>query len=285
MSSAYTAESRIIQLFGLRRSGNHALLSWIISRLEGRILHLNEVTCARPYQCFARARAYGFSRYELYRRVLKVRGRGGINRYLPEHVLGRTIPFVSLKPDRLDPSVANRRKDALLLSYEDWELDHPKIPRILRPSERAREKGFLSFRVLLLRDPFNLFASLLQSGRMDDHNRRYYVRAWKQYAYEYLGDSDYLGGEVAVVNYNLWRDSAEYRAQLCQRLHLPVDDSAHASVATTGGGSSFDGLAADAALLQTDERWKHFATEQRYIDLFDEEVRELSRRAFGAPPL
>lgn len=217
--------------------------------------------------------------------MLKFRGRGGFNRYLPEHLLARTSPSESLKPDELEPSIATTRKDALVLSYEDWELDHPKMPRLLRPTERGTDHGVPSYRVFLLRDPFNLFASLLYSKRMNQQNSPYYVRTWKQYAREYLGRTSFLGSAAVGVSYNEWRDSEEYRLSLCRRLGLPEDPKSFTHVASTGGGSSFDGLAGDAGQLRTEERWKHFADDKFYLSLFDEELRGLSREAFGAAPV
>jgi len=211
----YAADKRIIQLFGLRRSGNHAVLSWIMSSLEGRVLHLNEVTCARPYQCFWRARAKGFSRWELHRKCCKVAGCAGVNRYLLAGVLGRGTGIHSVTNKDLDPGVARAEKDALILSYEDWELDHPKLPRLLRPTERGDARGSSTSRVLLLRDPYNLFASLLRSERMTETNSTYYVRAWKQYAREYLGETSYLGNQAVLVSYKEWRDSPEARVRIC----------------------------------------------------------------------
>lgn len=281
----YGSDGLILQLFGLRRSGNHALISWLVSKIEGRVLHLNEVTCARPYQCFWRARAKGFSRWELHRRSLKLRGKGGVNRHLPAHLLQR-LPagMQSLSIEELDSDVARRPKDALLLSYEDWELDHPKIPRLLRPTERGYERGAETCKVLLLRDPFNLFASLLHSQRMTQANSTFYVRAWKQYAREYLGETDYLGSEILTVNYQEWRDSGEERIRICRRLDIPEDSSAFTDVPATGGGSSFDGVAPDASTLRTGVRWKQYKDDSFYRSLFDEELRLLSFRIYGKAP-
>lgn len=280
----YAADKRIIQLFGLRRSGNHAVLSWIMSGLDGRVLHLNEITCARPYQCFWRARAKGFSRWELHRKSIKVVGRGGVNRHLPAHLFRRDCGEQSVAISDLDPDIANVPKDALLLSYEDWELDHPKVPRLLRPTERGAERGASAYRILLLRDPFNLFASLLHSERMTAENGGYYVRAWKQYAREYLGESHHLGGKLIRVRYDLWRDSGDERVRIRRELDLPEDDTVFAEVARTGGGSSFDGVAQDAREMRTGERWKRLADDGFYRGLFDEELRTLSARVFGPAP-
>lgn len=280
----YGAERLILQLFGLRRSGNHAVLDWISTRIDGRVLHLNEITCAHPYQCFRRARATGFSRFELYRKIFTFHGHGGLNRYLPEHVLGRRSTSESLSPEELSPEMAYVWKDALLLSYEDWQLDHPKMPRLMRPVDRGLERGTPAYRILLLRDPFNLFASLRKSGRMDQRNSEYYVRTWKQYAREFLGITSFLGDKLIPLSYADWRDSGRARVELCRLIGVPESADAHTQVARTGGGSSFDGLAQNAGVMNTSERWREFASDPDFVGLFDEEIRELSAQIFGAAP-
>lgn len=283
-SNQYASDNLIVQLFGLRRSGNHAFISWLISRIDGRVLHLNEVTCPRPYQCFWRARAKGFTRWELNRRILKLRGRGGVNRHLPAHLLKRPGGLQSLSIEELDPDVAVRPKEGLLLSYEDWELDHPKIPKLLRPTERGHARGAQTCRVLLLRDPFNLFASLLRSQRMTDANRSFYVRAWKQYAREFLGETHYLGKDILRVSYDEWRQSGDERIRICRSLGIPEDASEFTDVPATGGGSSFDGIATDARTLKTGERWKQYQHDSFFRSLFDGELRGLSAPIFGEAP-
>lgn len=280
----YAAERLILQLFGLRRSGNHAVLDWVTARIDGRVLHLNDITCAHPYQCFRRARATGFSRFELYRRMFTIRGSRGINRYLPEHLLGRRRSSESLSPEELNPDMAHVQKDALLLSYEDWQLDHPKMPRVMRPVDRGLERGTDAYRILLLRDPFNLFASLRRSNRMGQRNSDYYVRIWKQYAREFLGVTSFLGERLIPLSYTDWRDSGQARVELCRRLGIPEAEDAYTHVSQTGGGSSFDGLAENAASMNTGERWKEFVSDPGFVDLFDEELRELSAQIFGPAP-
>jgi hypothetical protein len=280
----YEKDGLVLQLFGLRRSGNHALLSWSVSTIKGRVLHLNDITCERPYQCFFRAHGYGFRRRELRRARLSSSPLAVADRYLPGALLGRRTEHQALSYKNLNPMAPRVPKDALLLSYEDWELDHPRIPGLLRPSERARAAGTPSFRLLLLRDPYNLFASLLHSGRMNRDNNDYYVRVWKQYAREYLRRTNLLGPDLVRVSYNEWRESENYRGELCRRLGIPDNRGVYRHVPHAGGGSSFDGEVDDATTLRTDERWRHFAGEERYRRLFDGEVRDLAAEIFGPAP-
>jgi hypothetical protein len=189
-----------------------------------------------------------------------------------------------LSVQELEPSVANLKKDALLLSYEDWQLDHPKMSKIMRPVERGTRRGVPSYRLLLLRDPFNLFASLLKSQRMNEQNRQYYVRTWKQYAREYLGFTSFLGEHLVRVPYDQWRDSGEFRMELSRRIGIREDGEAYNEVPATGGGSSFDGVTKNAQAMNTGQRWQEFSNDDTYRDLFDSELRELNERIFGPAP-
>lgn len=280
----YGAEDRILQVFGIRRSGNHAIISWLVQAIGARVLHLNEVTSPDPYRSFARAHAYGFSRYELYRRGLKLRGRGGINRHFVSHLFGRTVNEEKVSIGKLEPNMAVARKDALVLSYEDWDLEHPKLELLLEATGNRIQPGVDGRRLMILRDPYNLFASLMFSGRLVARNRDYYRRVWKQYAREYLGHTSHFGNAAVRISYNRWRASEEYRRDLCRTLGIPETAEVFESVPSTGGGSSFQGVAHTAAELQTEKRWEQLQDDPHYRALFDDELRELSERIFGEAP-
>lgn len=53
-----------ISCFGLRRSGNHAIINWIIRQSQGNFVHLNDVKLYHnkdPYQSFSKATVSGIN--------------------------------------------------------------------------------------------------------------------------------------------------------------------------------------------------------------------------------
>ncbi len=244
-----------IRLTGMSRSGNHAIINWIWRQAEGRKCLLN---CAE----------------------------------------GGTNPFASCRP--LDDGrpwrvnygdfdiAAERRgrfsaKDLLVHSYEDtflarvyngaFESQHDAL---VGPTRRRVD-------VLVLRDPFNLFASR-RALAASPVTPRAALRVWKQHAREFLGERGYLRHDRLTISYNRWVCDRAYRAGLAARLGLGFSDSGIDAVTACAGGSSFDGLAydGDAGRMRVFDRWRHFLDDAEYWALFDEATVALARRIFGA---
>ena len=119
-------------------------------------------------------------------------------------------------------------KNYLILGYEDMDLREVPVgfAELLRGGVGAsgRVKN-----ILIIRDPFNLFAS--RFGFLNNANRHRmetqgeYVRdLWKLYAREALGRTGYLGEGLLVVKFNLWFVDPDYRRQVAESLGLAFTD-------------------------------------------------------------
>ncbi|MFA6572376.1 MAG: hypothetical protein WCT77_14205, partial [Bacteroidota bacterium] len=99
-----------------------------------------------------------------------------------------------------------------LLSYEDIPLGQiAELPTIIAERELIPDAEI--HKVLLIRDPFNLFASRMK--HIDNLNRNGITRGitlmpwttvkelWKQYAREFLNNESLLQSKIGI-NYNLW---------------------------------------------------------------------------------
>lgn len=244
-----------VQALGMSRSGNHAVANWIFEQAPGPKLLLN---CAE----------------------------------------GKTDPFATCRPLSLDqpgwrrapepsPSAAPPERIAnralLFHGYEDSWFAHAFSREL-----EARHDAWLGpsrrrVRLLILRNPFNLFASRLKMGAaLSLHVSR---AMWKQHAREAAGDTRKLGDGVVVL-YDRWAAERSYRRDIAERLGLRFTDAGADRVAGTMGGSSFDGTAFDgcAARMATDRRWAAYVDDPRYRAIFDEEMISLSTRLFGPPP-
>lgn len=223
------------QHFGLRRSGNHAVIDWLLAHYSCDKYHYNNV-------------------------MLKPNGDCETTR---EH-----IDFIVGNSRDLSYKIA---------SFEDIPLGYAKDHLI--PAENQ---------ILILRDPFNTFASRLQKVRTasDEGNHKLanqvnknVITMWKQYAKEFITEDGILN--PVCINFNEWVVDKSYRMALSEKLGIPFTDSGYGSKRgwKYSGGSSFQGD------LQVLDRWRNFENDPEYLTFFDEELVEISRILFGEPPI
>jgi hypothetical protein len=246
---------RLLLLHGMKRSGNHAFMEWLKANAEILIFN-NPVHLGR---------------------VLR-----GVSK-MPE-----PLPFEQwLRRQGRIPLMANvkaRNKD-VLVSFEDidpkWHLFSTTPPSTAT--------------VLLLRDPYNLFASRIRRGSAHKGKAAYahppspifrqMIEMWKTHARAFLGES--TARPDVPVYYNRWFESAQYRSQIANRLGIQNTDTGLDAVPMYGGGSSFDGQGFDArgremAVLNRIEKLTE--QERGYLAVVqaDPEVRALHERVEAA---
>ena len=108
-----------------------------------------------------------------------------------------------------------------MLSYEDVFLNDPRVHRFLPNATKYVGESKRQLRVLLLRDPYNHFASLLKfeaTFKSASHfTSKLYADMWKQYARAFANGSPLLEGESVCINFNRWCESSDYRQELAGR--------------------------------------------------------------------
>lgn len=254
------------RVVGMSRSGNHAIINWLVQQLQGKYCFLN---CAEP----------------------------------------RTNPFTSARPLHENTSYqvnysnfnleeekqgSFTQKDYLIHSYEDSFLSMLHNKGFEENHDSYLGHSYKRVDILILRDPFNLFASRIRSGI---HGRQKGLadkavtpltarRIWKQHAREALGEKKHLKNNKIVILYNLWASSQQYRKEIAEALNLNFTDSGFHEVSKVAGGSSFDGLKykSNASGMQVLDRWKHYIDDPEYKVIFDEELIALSHKVFGYVP-
>ncbi|PKD16196.1 hypothetical protein APR41_10440 [Salegentibacter salinarum] len=257
----------VFRIVGLSRSGNHAIINWIINQLQGDYLFLN---CTEPkYNPYDTARPLdkeGYTyRTNLYNFELNREKKGNFS-----------------------------KKKYLLFSHEDCFLGS-----LNKKEERKKIAGWVGSSevqkdILIIRDPFNLFASRAKAGlllgNIADHTTRpisekVLCRIYKQHAREFLGENNNLRNKV-IINFNTWSSNENYRLKVAKALNIPFSDAGYREVTTVAGGSSFDGtnLSGMAHKMKVNERWKNYAKDDNYWSLFDQELLEFSRKIFGNTP-
>lgn len=262
-----TVQETEFRLVGLSRSGNHAIINWIIRQLRGSYCFLN---CTEP-------------KHNPYRTARPLNANGSTYR---TNISGF---------DKEKEMLGNfSKKDCLLYNHEDCFLGpfnspHQKIDREQWTGPSGTKKD-----ILILRDPFNLFASRIKAGLIRGHHTEHGAkpislltlkRLYKQHAREYLGKKKYLKNTVRV-NFNSWTKDEVYRRNLAAELDISFSDTGFQEVSETAGGSSFDGtrLSGSAGKMDLGSRWKKYADQDEFWSLFDEEILELASTIFGNIP-
>lgn len=289
-----TVNTLEVRVFGLQRSGNHAVLQWMMDQHRGRrIAFLNDVRHGDhdPYTELWEPEFHGFED-------------------------GLDLEQIRRAPKRL-----------LLYTYEDSRVNMaPGQESVLATlydaafeANRERYLGPSAHRLdfVILRDPFNFFASRLR--RLHDltgtRDVRWIVENWTSLARLALEDS---GADDAphVVLFNRWRSDEGYRRALCRKLMGDYSDDTLNRVSDHGGGSSFDGKAQiplslaelrsdwrtllhpsnlvstlkrtrarGAQAMEVHRRWPHMRDDPEFRAIFaDGELLRLSEAVFGRMP-
>lgn len=255
---------------GLSRSGNHAIINWVIRQLNGRYCFLN---CTEP-------------KFNPYFTSRPLSGEG--NTYQSN------IKEFALEKEQQKQFT---KKDYLLYNHEDCFLGPLEKKGHNENMEKWVGGSRIQRDILILRDPFNLFASRIRAGLIHSQFTSSGAkptpiltlqRIYKQHAREFLGKKNYLKKNRIAINFNSWSTDKEYRRNFTARLHIPFTDKGFREVADVAGGSSFDGLtlSGNAHKMNIHSRWKQFASDKQYWALFDPEIVDLARKIFGEiPPL
>lgn len=250
-----------LRIIGLRRVGNHAIVEWIKAQVNGKIEHLNnlEVRC-NPYR-------------HKFEHIID---------FHPEHA---NWAFKHYKPLAKGKFIAT---DCLICGYEDHDLASISDPIIERLHDVYLGKSNKRFDIIIMRDPFNLFASRLKSGMVNVRSKKLTaVDLWIQYAREFLNETNYLKHNKICINYNRWFADLEYRKQLANQLEIKFSDAGMDRVVSLGGGSSFDGQYMDGAAsgMAVLDRWKNFLDDPDYRRIFkNQTLLEYSKKIFGGIP-
>ncbi|MGR3760434.1 hypothetical protein ACUXV3_09945 [Roseobacteraceae bacterium NS-SX3] len=243
-----------LRLFGMRRSGNHAIADWLQRNAPGgRSVFLNN---CKP----------GSSPFDAFRGI-EVNGRRA-----PQKAAGRDMAQV----------VAEAGEGALfLVSYEDTS---PSDFLGRGPVSGSFDEGLFTADILLCRSFLNWCASLLKKlqGNPDYSLARrsaVLLRAIDTYTrlLALAGQADELA--LTCIRYDDWMADAGYRAGVLARLGLPAGDNTLGAVQPYGGGSSFQNDAQSAADLETGSRWRQMAADPEYQAVLHLAARDMALMA------
>jgi hypothetical protein len=225
-----------LQVFGMRRSGNHAIIDWIMRNApegaSGGVFYNNCKFGKNPVRQYGSMDIYGA---ELD--LLDHRAKTDVNRIAQ----AGDAPMV-------------------VVSYEDRMPQPAGQPQ--KASHGMQDADFTR-QVIIYRSFLNWSASLLAKIKKNPvfgatDRLRIMTLAFATYAQGL--DRVGQGKGVVAICYDDWMTSEDYRADVLARLGLPVRDLSRGKVQRYGGGSSFqkkvesasdlDSVARDAAMAE-----------------------------------
>ncbi|MGK7951238.1 MAG: hypothetical protein AB4368_21255 [Xenococcaceae cyanobacterium] len=253
-----------IRIAGLRRTGNHAIISWIQAQEKllnkGAVFHINNVVInENPYRYKYQNLCYHFPQHKWSIEQFKQQKSGNLT-----------------------------SKYCLIYSYEDYALAEIFSHKFEQKHDLYLGKTQDRYDLLIIRDPFNLLASRLKNNFLAVKSARSsFADLWLDYAKEYLGETNRLQHNKVCVNYNLWVNNKDYRQEIASKLNIEFTDVGIDTVHGCGGGSSFDGREFDgqANKMDVNNRWKHYLEDPTYRKLINNDrLLEYSYKIFGYIP-
>lgn len=247
-----------IRVIGLRRSGNHGIIIWLRRHYAEKIWHLNNVSPAKnPY------------------------------RQLLEH-------YPDKEKLRQEAQGIFSRKKCLKYNFRNYILDSIINSQCEINHDLYLGKSEVRYDLLILRDPYNMFASICkgqnQSSKNNNysttypHNQKTIGELWLDYAKEFLGETNYLPHKKVIVNYNQWLCNVNYRQNISKNLGLDFCDAGFNVVKNYGGGSSFDGINFNSQAIKMNllNRWQKFKDNDSYKKMLNQDIIKYSQKIFGS---
>jgi hypothetical protein len=246
------------RIFGLRRSGNHMIIAAIISCFDKQEVHYyNDVV--NPTNLVGQ-----LSRSYHNKSVDKLME-------LSDRLVDKSAYNVNI--------IKNSHKRCLIHTYEDKNLD------IINSINKQNFNSVKIYNILILRDPYNWLASRIQHYKKNVGctvvNEKI-LNLWKNYAREFLSETNTLGIGKIVINYNKFIIDEHYRREIATKLNLDANKMKIDAVLGFGKGSSFTDLKKVENKNSYNERWKLFQNNVVFKNwINDKELRELSNKIFG----
>lgn len=269
-----------IRVFGIKRSGNHAIINWIFSQIPGQVVFANHCYLAgkeiRIYKGTGRIDCKGINYWDFKKKYFFFERNPFFN---------KEIVTYSKNDQRFNgQKLKQHPKEAIIVSFEEKDIENFS-DLMDRYHEQWVGKSQEVFSIVILRDPFNVLASIYQ--KWGKENLKNIAVLWEKYAQVYLSYQKSADRYRLGINYNQWLTDVNYRQAITERLQIPFDDLKKELVANFAGGSSFDGLSYQQEGQKMDvlNRWQTFREDPEYYSLFNNpQLLKLSEEIFGIIP-
>jgi hypothetical protein len=222
---------------------------------------------------------------------------------LPEHTFCNDplslVPLCFFKNQNFGGKLSKHDDSFLVYNIEDRFLTAgiEECKEKIYDHSVERDKDIIN--VLILRDPFNMFASRYarETGRKnlatgekqhEDIARCFWsplggwtsqqaLECWKDHAKEIMRPTNMN----LIINYNSWATDEDYRKQISEFFEVEFNDIAFKETAIVQGeGSSFDGTN-KVESSKTLNRYKRYKYDKYFMSLFDKEINDMAKEIFG----
>lgn len=211
-----------IRCLGMRRSGNHAIIEWLIDAVAAAYgpnssVHLNDIPL-------------------------------GVNGYRSRHQFPAPIDT----PEYTHQMGIRRRRHfdpitLLVRSYEDYTAEEFAV----KEPQKFYGQSENSYDVVIIRDPFNLFASRIKSGKTETQSGISPIDLYLNHFHAQQSNPNLIS-----IFYNRWLLDQDYRDDVLTTIGLPKGHKVTLTSSPRGGGSSFVGAKKDLDLQELVRRWQ-----------------------------
>lgn len=253
--------TNVYLILGLKRGGHHGVVNWLRQQTDKDSLYWD--------QC---------QLIDNERNLLSV---GPIRYYDNTNNINLQYLLVEFNKNKYS-SVYN-----CFFSIESFGCISNKDARIGSLKEVLRIDSITpSHFIIINRDFYNWMASCFILGGSLYRFRHKMTKIWKEFIRESLNANILKDHSVVDINYNKWFADISYRKVICSKLGLVFTDNGLNDILTNGGGSSFTKLDYQGKAQEMDvlNRYKLCLDNKDYLDLIDDEIRDLSERYFGFVP-
>lgn len=264
-----------IVVFGIPRSGTHAIIHWLISHHGPRVVHLDNIQTSQPYAGCGSITCKGLSVWKTKPDLkhLWLRFQRHPITYDARDELVNLGYIRSISP-----------KNCLILSYENEFATSDIFTTFQHNHDLEVGCSETSYQAAILRDAYNLFASQLASPFFTPDIILASIQAYKRLARLFLDAEKQKQLKIRCINFNKWVAEPAYRIELATHFNFITYGTPYLRVSKIGYGSSFEGTLKNnrAMEMKVSERWKYFITHPAYHVIFqDQELVELTAEIFG----
>lgn len=261
------------------RSGHHAVVNWIYQNLQGNVVFANNV-CGILWNSTNNDDRYNKFLYLFKSGLSQRENLIDINCSIEKCHL---LPLIN-RGDiyKIKYLIATIEDDSGFHFINGNINQNHKLLNFV-PTQKHKSIGIgcgKIVNVIVLRDAFNFMASRYKRNQQTEHDMiGRALHDWKIHAKEFLGYTHNLDNLICI-NFNKWVYSISYKKKIAKKLNMPYSEKGFYEVPKYGNGSSFSGL---NYLKSRDvlHRWKIYANDINFQNLFDSESLSLNKKIFG----
>ena len=242
-------------ILGIRRSGNHAIASWIRPQLKNNMIrYFND---------------HFFN--TLSNNINSTQRRTYVYKYIDEKMNIVNDEKMNIVNDEINDNLFGLENQSINLFNENYEKWKKNINIKLKEDKKLNcEISDNNKQIVIIRNPWNNMASEIQwhyNGRNYNVPKDKLIELWEEY-YNYFMDNK--NNKFNFIIYDKWFIDKEYRKNISEQLGFEFSDNNLNLIEKTGNGSSFtkrmyNGHAQEMNVLNRYKEVENFPDLQMFI--------------------